>query len=156
VRFVSVQTVRPALAAGAAMVFAGMLGCSDDRKPEITKITFDGKPYEIDGYVSCVRQLDGGLMIDAPVPPPFSVGPIPGGGKKLIRVELLEDPRLVIESAALRFDDVRGFTDASDEMWGTKVDNVYTINGRMPSDDGVQWHQFKIEVICPYIDTRNT
>jgi hypothetical protein len=153
VRFVSVQTVRLALAAGAVVVFAGIVGCSDDRKPEITKITFDGKTYEIDGYVSCVRQLDGGLVIDAPVPPPWSVGPRPGGGKKLIRVELLEDPRLVIETAALRFDDVRGFTDASDDMWGTKVDDVYTINGRMRGD-GAQWHQFKIEVICSYIDSR--
>jgi hypothetical protein len=146
-------SVRLALAAGAVIVLATLLGCSDARKPEITKITFDGETYEIDGYVSCVRQLDGGLLINAPVPSP-SGGLTPGGGKKLIRVELLEEPRIIVESAALRFDDVRGFTHATDEMWGAKVDDVYTINGRMPDADGPEWHQFEIEVICSYVDTR--
>jgi hypothetical protein len=153
VRFVSGQTVRPALAAGAVVVFASVLGCSDDREPEITKVRLDGKSYEIDDYVSCVRQLDGGLMITTPARAPQGTL-LSGRDKKLVSVELLEDPRLVIEKAGIRFGDVRGFTTASEEMWGTKVDDVYTINGRMPSDDGTQWHQFTIEVRCSYIDDR--
>jgi len=48
-----------AVAAVAVAVFATMLGCSDARQLEITKITFAGKALKIEGFVSCARQLDG-------------------------------------------------------------------------------------------------
>jgi hypothetical protein len=34
-------------------------------------------------------------------------------------------------------------------MWATKADDTYTINGRMPPDDGsTAAHSFKIEATC--------
>jgi hypothetical protein len=142
--------VHAARAAGLALVLATLVGCSRGPGPEITTVTFDGETHTIDGHVACVRQLDGGLLINAPVPPPTG-GSVPYGGKRLIRVDLLEEPRLVVQAAGVRFDDVRGFTDNPDEMWATKADNVYTINGNMADDNGIDWHQFKIEVTCPYV-----
>lgn len=143
--------VRSTLAVAAVVVSA--LGCSDREPISVTtKITYDGQTYVFDSDVSCVRQSDGGLIIDAPSATGRPGGAlVPGRGMKLIRVELLEEPRILVESAAFRFDDVRGFTDDADEMWGTKVDDVYTISGRMPDDNSAQWHQFQIVVTCPNV-----
>lgn len=147
--------VRSSLAV-AALVVAGALGCSDSEPISVTtKITYDGQTYVFDSDVSCVRQSDGGLIIDAPSTRRRPGGTlVPGRGMKLIRVELLEEPRILVESAAFRFDDVRGFTDDAEEMWGTKVDDVYTISGRMPDDNSAQWHQFQIVATCPNVSER--
>lgn len=142
-----------ARAAALGLVLASVAGCADGPAPQVTTVRFDGETHTFEGHVACVRQLDGGLLINAPVPPP-SGGSVPYGGRKLIRVELLEEPRLIVERAGVRFDDVRGFTDDPDEMWATKADNVYTINGNMADDNGIGRHQFTIEVTCPYVDKR--
>lgn len=34
-------------------------------------------------------------------------------------------------------------------MTAIKVDDVYTISGRMPVDEGPGWRQVKLEVTCP-------
>ena len=75
------------------------------------------------------------------------------GAKKLIRVRLGQENRLVVEAAGFRFNAVNGFTNDSNEAWATKVDNTYAISGRMPPDDGqTAAHQFKIEVTCARVE----
>jgi hypothetical protein len=137
-------TCPPVLAASAGLLLVTMIGCSFNRgSSDVTTVVFDGDQYTIEEPVSCGVQPDGKLLINAPSDPRSE------GGKKLIRVLLTEDYRLVVEAAGFRFLGVRGFTDDSSEMWATKVDTTYTVTGRMPPDDGgTAWHQFKIEVTC--------
>ena len=136
-------TGKPVLAAGAALLLATMVGCSSNRgSPGVTTVVFDGQTYTINGPVSCVEQSDGGLLINAA-----------DGGKKLIRVLLGQQNRLVVKAVGFRFLAVGGFTDDSNETWATKVDGTYTISGRMPPDDGqTAAHQFKIEVTCAEVE----
>ena len=136
-------TGKPVLAAGAVLLVATLAGCSSNSgSPGVTTVIFDGKTYTINGQVSCVNQPDGKLLINAAE-----------GAKKLIRVRIGQENRLVVESAGFRFMAVNGFTNDSNEAWATKVDGAYTITGRMPADDGqTAWHQFKIEVTCARIE----
>ena len=136
-------TGKPVLAAGAALLLATMVGCSSNRgSPVVTTVVFDGQTYPINGEVSCVNQPDGKLLINAAE-----------GAKKLIRVRLGQENRLVVEAAGFRFNAVNGFTNDSNEAWATKVDNTYAISGRMPPDDGqTAAHQFKIEVTCARVE----
>ncbi|HYR13874.1 MAG TPA: lipoprotein LpqH, partial [Mycobacterium sp.] len=87
---------------------------------------------------TCSAQPDGKLVILAA-----------DGVQKTVRVLLRREHRLVVEKVGLRFLDVSGFTDASSEMWATKVDNTYNIDGRMPPNTGeMTSHQFEIETTC--------
>ena len=62
--------------------------------------------------------------------------------------------RLVVEAVGIRDGDVQGFTNDSDDMIATKVDDVYDVSGRMPPAVGASdWRQFKIEVTCPGYST---
>jgi len=146
------STIGCTLAAGSAVVFAAVLSCAPEPEIVTSKIRFDGTTYEFDSDISCDRQHDGGLLINAPAFNGRPGGPVPAGrGKKLIRLLLLEEPRIIVETAGFRFNEIHGFTEAGDDMWGTKVDDVYTVNGRVRDDSGPQWHQFEITVTCPYI-----
>jgi hypothetical protein len=131
------------LVASAALLLVALVGCSSNPGPPgVTTVVFDGKKYTINGQVSCVKQADGKLLINAAE-----------GAKKLIRVRLGQENRLVVEAAGFRFMAVNGFTNDSNEAWATKVDNTYTISGRMPPDDGqTAAHQFKIEVTCAQVE----
>jgi hypothetical protein len=138
-------------AVAAALVLSPLVGCTADAS-EPTTVVFDGETYTLEGPVSCVRQVDHRLVINAPVAPKWGGG-VPGGGKRLIRVELTDESRLVVNSAGIRINSIRGFANDPTEMWATKADNAYTINGRMPAADGeTQAHQFKIQVICTAVD----
>ncbi|MDT5016578.1 MAG: hypothetical protein QOD39_2738 [Mycobacterium sp.] len=131
-----------------------LAGCAAEGPVQATTVVFDGESYTIDGPASCVRQVNGKLAIDAPVHPKWGGVPMEGG-RKLIRVVLTDAQRLVVESAGIRLGDVRGFSDVPDDMWATKADNNYTINGRMAPDDGSRAsHQFKIEVTCVSIENQ--
>jgi Mycobacterium 19 kDa lipoprotein antigen len=134
---------QPVLAASAALLLVTLVGCSSNRgSPGVTTVVFDGQTYTISGQVSCVKQSDGKLLINAAE-----------GGKKLIRVRLGQENRLVVEAAGFRFLAVGGFTDDSNEAWAAKADNTYTISRRMPPDDGqTAGHQFKIEVTCAQVE----
>jgi lipoprotein antigen len=125
--------------ATAALVLVTTAGCSsDDGPPPETKVVFDGEAYTIDAPVSCTMSDDGKLIINAA-----------DGRKKLIRVVLTREPLLVVHAAGFRHLDVRGYTDDEDDVWATKVDDTYTITGRMPPGDGeTDWHQFEIDVDC--------
>jgi hypothetical protein len=131
------------LAASAALLLVTLVGCSSNPgSPAVTTVVFDGKTYTINGQVSCVNQPDGKLLINAAE-----------DAKKLIRVRLGQQNRLIVEAAGFRFMAVNGFTDDSNEAWATKVDGTYTISGRMPPDDGqTAAHQFKIEVTCAEVE----
>jgi hypothetical protein len=136
-------TGKPVLAAGAALLLATMVGCSSNQgSPGVTTVVFDGQTYTINGEVSCVNQADGKLLINAA-----------DGAKKLIRVRLGQQNRLVVEAAGFRFMAASGFINDPNEAWATKVDDIYTITGRMPPDDGqTAWHRFKIEVTCAQVE----
>jgi hypothetical protein len=136
-------TGKPVLAAGTALLLVTLVGCSSNREsPGVTTVVFDGQTYTINGQASCVTQSDGKLLISAA-----------DGAKKLIRVRLGQENRLVVEAAGFRFNAVNGFTHNSNEAWATKVDNTYTISGRMRPDDGqTAGHQFKIEVTCAQVE----
>lgn len=111
-------------------------------------MVFDGKSFSIKGAASCSRLLSGSLVINAPGARQSDFG----AGHNLIRVVLRDTNRLVVVSVGIRLDAGRGFNDVSDDMWATKADDTYTINGRMDSDDGTPGsHQFTIEVACPYV-----
>ena len=135
----------------AALVLSPLVGCTTDAS-EPTTVVFDGETYTLEGPVSCVRQVDSRLVINAPVAPRWGGG-IPGGGRRLIHVEMTEESRLVVKSAGIRINSIRGFANDPAEMWATKADNAYTINGRMPAADGeTQAHQFRIEVTCSVVE----
>jgi Mycobacterium 19 kDa lipoprotein antigen len=135
----------------AALVLSPLVGCTTDAS-EPTTVVFDGETYTLEGPVSCVRQVDSRLVINAPVAPKWGGG-VPGGGRRLIRVEMTEESRLVVKSAGIRINSIRGFANDPAEMWATKADNAYTINGRMPAADGeTQAHQFRIEVTCSAVE----
>ena len=145
--------VRGALSAAVAVPVALVAGCSAE-SGEQTALVFDGQSYTIDGPVSCTRQVDRRLVIIAPVAPKWGGG-VPGRGRRLIRVELTDEARILVKQAAIRIDDIRGFVNDPAEMWATKADNTYTINGRMPPAQGETGsHQFKIEVTCSVVEQK--
>jgi hypothetical protein len=64
-------------------------------------------------------------------------------------VLLRRQHQLVVEKVGVRIGSTRGYTADSGNMWATKVDDAYTINGRMPPDAGeATWHDFTIDVRC--------
>jgi hypothetical protein len=143
-----VSVVGAAVCAGLSIV-----GCSGTA-PDPTTVVFDGDTYTLDGAVECARQVDRRLIINAPVAPKFGGGN-PGGNRRLIRVELTDEFRLAALSVGIRIDNRRGFVNDPAEMWVTKADDVYTINGRMPPSEGeLQSHQFKIELTCAVEEQR--
>ena len=138
-------------AVAAALVLSPFTACTADAS-EPTIVVFDGETYTLEGPVSCMRQVDSSLVVNAPVAPKWGGG-VPGGGRRLIRVVMTEQSRLVVKSAGIRINDSRGFVNDPAEIWATKADNAYTINGRMPAADGeTQAHQFRIEVMCSVVE----
>ena len=131
---------QPLLTASAALLLVTLLGCSSETgPPQDTTVVFDGQTYTINAPVSCAIARDGKLGISANTE----------RGKKLISVSLTREPSLVVETVGFRHFNVRGFTNNRDEVWATKVDDTYTISGRMPPEEGeTAAHQFKIEVTC--------
>lgn len=113
--------------------------CSFERGASaVTKIVFDGEPQTFTGPVSCVGNPNGELVILAV------------DGQKSVRVLLRRDNRFVAEKVGIRTDGATGFTSDSDDMWVYKVDDVYTVSGRMPPNlDETAWHDFTVEVRCP-------
>ncbi|WP_165617884.1 hypothetical protein, partial [Mycobacterium syngnathidarum] len=69
--------------------------------------------------------------------------------RQSVRVMLATTHRLVVKAAGFHIPEGSGFTKDSQEMTAIKVDDVYTISGRMPVDEGPGWRQVKLEVTCP-------
>lgn len=129
----------PALAAGGALLLGALLGCSVDHGPsQETAVVFDGQSETLNGPVTCTVQPNGKLVILAVA-----------DGQKMVRVLLRRQHQLVVEKVGVRIGGARGYTADSGNMWATKVDDAYTINGRMPPNPGeATWHDFTIDLTC--------
>lgn len=126
--------------AAAVALSALLVACAPGDLPNVT-VVLDGQSQTLKAAVTCTDQPDGALLIFAA--PPNS------RGKKLVRVLLSRDFRLVVHSVGIRLDDIAGFTDDSDALTATKVDDTYDIVGRMPPDAArADWLGFEIEVTC--------
>lgn len=131
-------------AAGALVALLLLLCCSTSRGPsDQTTVVFDGNSDTIDGSVTCVTQPDGELVILAT-----------DAREKTVRVLLSRDHQIVVRKVGVRLGNARGYTQDSRNMWATKVDDQYSINGRMPPNaDDARWHDFKIDVRCRFETT---
>lgn len=135
----------------AALLLGTAVGCSAGREsPVVATVVFGAETYTITGQATCANRPDGKLLIHAsPGRPPVANVPFGDDGKRFVRVVLSQEYQIVVETAAFRFHDVRGFTDHANELWATKADDSYTINGRMPPEDGASaWQPFRIDVTC--------
>lgn len=113
---------------------------SNGKSSDVTTVVFDGQTQTINAHVTCTTQPDGKLVILAAE-----------GGRKTVRVLLSRAHHLVAEKVGIRILGASGFTDNSGEVWVTKADDTYKINGRMPPNAGeTTWHQFDIEARCRY------
>ncbi len=130
---------RPDLVALLAVL---LISACESGTPTVTSIVFDGEPHTIDtGKVVCTRQpAGGGLVILAQ-----------GKSGQLVRIQLTQVGRIVVHKVGLRYNDgVTGFVADPQEVTGVKVDDTYTVSGRMPPNRGEsQWHTFKIQTACP-------
>jgi hypothetical protein len=129
------------LVAGAALLLIMLVSCSSNPGPTgVTTIVLDGQSQTLNGPISCTAQPDGKLVILAT-----------DSGQKSVRVLLSREHQLVVEKVGLRIRGASGFTADSGEMWATRVDNAYKINGWMPPNAGeTTRHQFGIETTCSY------
>jgi hypothetical protein len=128
------------LAASGALPFVTLLGCSGNRGvSEVTTVVFDGQSHTVNGSVTCITQLDSGKLVIL----------VDGGSQNTVRVLLRRENRLVVEKVGVHIGNVSGYSGDSGNVWATKVDDRYEINGRMPPNTGENtWHDFKIEVRC--------
>lgn len=117
-------------------------GCASGGATSDVSIVLDGEPHTLAAHVTCTRFPDGNLLIYA--------SPSATNHRQSVRVMLATRNRLVVTAAGFRIPEANGFTKDSQEMTATKVDDDYTITGRMPADErGTGWRQVKIEVTCP-------
>lgn len=128
----------PQLTVGSALLFVTLLSCSLNPGPvEVTTVVVDGQSYTINGSVTCTTQPDGKLVILA------------ADGRKTVRVVLRREHQLVVEKLGFRVGDASGFTDSSADMWATKVDDIYRINGQLPPGVGdLVRRDVTVEVTC--------
>ena len=126
------------LAVGGTLLSVTLLGCSLNPGPsEVTTVIVDGQSQTINGSVTCTTQPDGKLVILA------------ADGRKTVRVLLRREHQLVVEKLGFRVGDTSGFTDSSADMWATKVDDTYRINGQLPPRAGdLVRRDFTVEVKC--------
>jgi hypothetical protein len=125
----------------AALLLITLVSCSSHPGPPgVTTIVFDGQSQTLNGPINCTAQPDGKLVILAT-----------DRGQNTVRVLLRRAHQIVVEKVGLRVPGANGFTEDSGEMWATKVDNTYRINGWMPPNAGeTTRHQFEVETTCPY------
>lgn len=116
-----------------------VVSCSFRPGPaEATTVVFDGQQQTVTGSVTCTALPDGNLLIL-----------VDDGKHNTVRALLARKYQLVVERIGLRVGEAHGFTESPSEVWATKVDDVYTISGRMPPNTGeTASHQFTIETRC--------
>jgi len=118
-----------------------LISACESGTPTVTSIVFDGEPHTINtGTVVCTRQpAGGGLVILAR-----------GKTGQVVRIQLTQVGRIVVQKVGLRDGDATGFVAEPAEITGIKVDDTYTVSGRMPPNRGESgWHTFKIQTACP-------
>ncbi|MUL44822.1 hypothetical protein FZI85_01935 [Mycobacterium sp. CBMA293] len=123
----------------AAVLSAVLIAGCDAGKPVVTSIVFDGDAHSISaGSVVCYQDPNGILVI------------LVQDKQSRMRIQLTHVGRIVVQKVGLHYDDISGFVADPQEVTGTKVDDTYTVDGRMPPNPGEsQWHTFKIETTCP-------
>lgn len=132
---------RVGIAAPTAAI-ALLVGCTSGAGMSEVKIVLDGDVHTLAAQVTCTRFPDGNLLIYA--------SPSATDHRRSVRVMLATAHHLVVTAAGFHIPEANGFTKDSREMTAIKVDDAYTITGRMPADDqGTGWRQVKIEVTCP-------
>ncbi|MEV0673358.1 lipoprotein LpqH [Mycobacterium sp. NPDC050441] len=132
---------RVGIAAPTAAI-ALLAGCASGAGLSEVKIVIDGDVHTLAAQVTCTRFPDGNLLIYA--------SPSATNHRQSVRVMLATAHRLVVTAAGFHIPEANGFTKESREMTAIKVDDAYTISGRMPADDrGTGWRQVKIEITCP-------
>jgi hypothetical protein len=130
-----------ALTCGVAFILAASAGCSAG-PPVDVRIVVDGQTYTVAMQVVCTKFPDDKLLIYA--------SPSDLDATKRIRLLLSTAHRLVVHAAGFRLPEANGFTNDDREMEATKVDDTYTVSGRMPPADGqFEWRQFEIVAPCP-------
>ncbi|MUL65776.1 hypothetical protein BOO86_14975 [Mycobacterium sp. CBMA 234] len=124
----------------AAVLSAVLIAGCDAGKPVVTSIVFDGDAHSISaGSVVCYQDPAGILVIL-----------VRDKQSRTVRIQLTQVGRIVVQRVGLRYGDISGFVADPPEVTGTKVDDTYTVDGRMPPNPGEsQWHTFKIETSCP-------
>ncbi|MHC9292130.1 lipoprotein LpqH [Mycobacterium sp. LTG2003] len=131
-----------AVTVGAAVLLVVALPACDSGPRSDVTVVVDGRTYTVSAMVNCTRFPDGKLLIYA--------APSKLDATKRIRVLLGTQHRLVVHAAGFRLPEARGFGDDPAEMFATKVDDSYTISGRIPPEEGqLEWRQFEIDVTCP-------
>ncbi|WP_124712624.1 lipoprotein LpqH [Mycolicibacterium nivoides] len=116
-------------------------GCASGGGTSDVSIVLDGDVHTLAAHVTCTRFPDGNLLIYA--------SPSATNHRRSVRVMLATTHRLVVTAAGFHLPEGSGFTQDSQEMTAIKVDDVYTISGRMPAEEGPGWRQVKIEIACP-------
>ncbi len=138
------RTTRTLPAVVSVLLAGGLAAC--DPGPEIvTSIVFDGSTRSFTTKnVMCTRQsIDDGLVIL-----------VHDTGKRMIRIQLTQHGRLVVQKVGLRYEDMAGYVEDSREVSATKVDDTFAVSGRMPPNPGESArHTFKVQTTCPgYVD----
>ncbi|WP_454791683.1 hypothetical protein [Mycolicibacterium lutetiense] len=118
-----------------------LVGCTSGAGLSEVKIVLDGDVHTLAAQVTCTRFPDGNLLIYA--------SPSATDHRRSVRLMLTTAHRLVVTAAGFHIPEANGFTKDSREMTAIKVDDVYTISGRMPAQEGPGWRQVKIEITCP-------
>ncbi|MGW4097316.1 lipoprotein LpqH [Mycobacterium sp. NPDC004974] len=131
---------RVGIAAPTAAI-ALVAGCAPGAGLSDVKIVIDGDVHTLAAQVTCTRFPDGNLLIYA--------SPSATNHRRSVRVMLATTHRLVVTAAGFHIPEGSGFTQDSQEMTAIKVDDVYTISGRMPAEAGPGWRQVMIEIACP-------
>lgn len=131
---------RAGIAASTAAI-ALLTGCTSGVGLSDVKIVIDGDVHTLAAQVTCTRFPDGNLLIYA--------SPSATNHRQSVRLMLATTHRLVVTAAGFHIPEGSGFTKDSQEMTAIKVDDVYTVSGRMPAEEGHGWRQVKIEIACP-------
>ncbi len=105
-----------------------------------TLITFDGERRTITtANVTCTRQPDESLVVL-----------VVEKTARTVRIHLSQRGHIAVLKAGFRYDELSGFVGDPEQMTGSKVDDNFTVRGRMPPADGERdWHSFTIETSCP-------
>ena len=129
----------PAILAGMAI----LVSCTGNAPLVDTTLKFDGEVRTIStGDVTCTQIPDGPLIIL-----------VQDGAERSVRIVLHTRGRLVVERIGLRHHELAGFVADPAEVDAVKVDDTYTVSGRMPPNEGeTQWHRFEIVTTCPRYD----
>ena len=117
------------------------LGACSGPLTDVT-VELDGVTETLQAKVTCTTQPDGKVVIYAADPK--------SGGKRMVRILVSTQGRIMAYATGIRLEDVEAFTDDRDELVATKIGDTFTVSGRMPPVHGsLTLRPFQVEVACP-------